>query len=110
MSDFTEGFRSAVMAAFVRHGDAYSDEKSWGDTRGEWDYAALRHFSEKCKPVKMNNMKEAYTWQEWDTMSAEDKVGMAAELSCECGKYTDVRFVLPEANIGTVLRWLLEDA
>lgn len=107
--DFTEELRKAVSKMIVRHGEAFDlSVKSWGDSRGLNLYFAEDHM--KSCPVKaMTGYTEDFRWSIYDSMTSESNIGIRAFIDCECGKVEHTAFIVPDAGLGTILGWLLED-
>jgi hypothetical protein len=108
--DFTEELRKAVSKMVVRHGEAFDlSVKSWGDSRGSNIYSAEEHM--KVCPVKgMTGYTEDFNWRIYDSMTSDSYIGIRAFIDCECGKVEHVAFIVPDAGLGTILGWLLEDS
>lgn len=109
MSDtFHETFKKAISKVVVKHGQAYDLKEVWGDTRGSHDWEAEEHMK-TCSPVKMEGYEEEYSWNISNTFHSENFVGVRAIITCECGKVTEMPFLLENCSLGTLLGWLLED-
>jgi hypothetical protein len=108
--DFTEELRKAVSKMIVRHGEAFDpDIKNWGDSRGRSIYSAEEHMK-VCAVKSMTGYTEDFHWSIYDSMSSDSNIGIRAFIDCECGKVEHVAFIVPDAGLGTILGWLLEDS
>lgn len=107
--DFTEELRKAVSKMIVRHGEAFDpDIKNWGDSRGRNIYSAEEHMK-VCAVKSMTGYTEDFHWSIYDSMTSDSNIGIRAFIDCECGKVEHTAFIVPDAGLGTILGWLLED-
>lgn len=108
--NFTEELRKAVSKMIVRHGGAFdADNQSWGDSRGRQLYAAEEHMK-VCNVKSMTGYTEDFHWSVYDSMSSDSNIGIRAFIDCECGQVEHTAFIVPDAGLGTILGWLLEDS
>ena len=107
--DFSEELRQAIAKMVARHGEAFNPEvKSWGDSRGQSNYAAEDHMK-TCSAKSMTGYTEDFEWRIYDSMGSESTIGIKALITCECGHVEKVTFIVPNAGLSTILGWLLED-
>lgn len=100
-------FQQAVTSVLIEEGDFYQathegGEEGWGDTRGTSDYFAKEHFQE-CGVKGVNSYTENATWSMYDSFSSESKVGVKAEISCNCGDKYKSRVYLEAVDPGTLI-------
>lgn len=100
-------FQEAVAGLLVRKGDFYTDNNSWGDTRGDRLYGAREHF-EKCKVVAVNDYSENSDWAVYDSFKSDKQVGISARVSCACGEQFKT-LVFYETNGKSIIVELMND-
>lgn len=107
-------YQDAMSKVLVGEGEFYKPKEvmagssqfsSWGDTRGTSDFQAQNHFKE-CGVAGFNNFEENASWEIYDTFNSEDKVGIKAEMSCNCQKCFKSQ-VFIENNTGMMLNKLI---
>lgn len=104
----SSNLQDAIARMVVKHGEAFNTSvKDWGDSRGRSLYEPEEHMK-TCSVKKMTGYTEDYSWKVYDTMSSESNVGIKALITCDCGRVTDVAFIVPDAGLATILKWIME--
>lgn len=108
-NNFSQQLREAVARMVGKHGDAFdADVETWGDSRGQRNYEATRHMK-TCVGKTMTNYTEDFHWTISDTMNYNEKIGIRAFITCECGEVENVSFIVEGTNLSTLLSWILEE-
>jgi len=101
-----EGFRKDVAKLLIRDGEAFTEDRSFGDTRGSRDYEASRHFDD-CEPALVRNYEEDYSWNVYDSFNEDQQHGVSARISCKCGEVYNTRFIMENYGFNSMLERLM---
>jgi hypothetical protein len=101
-----EGFRKDVAKLLIRDGEAFTDDHSFGDSRGSRDYEANQHFDD-CEPALVRNYEEDYTWNVYDSFTEDQQHGISARISCKCGEVYNTHFVMENYGFNSMLERLM---
>lgn len=105
-NSFAVQYKRALVSTILDDGAIHQKEghEPWGGPSG--DYEAEEHFRQ-CGLLIAKNINESYTWREYDTFRSNDRVGVSADVTCNCGKHVNRRAVLPEQTMGSLLTKML---
>jgi hypothetical protein len=108
-NNFSKELREAVTRMIAKHGDAYNAEvDSWGDSRGQRNYEAQKHMK-TCVGASMTQYEETFHWSISDSYTHDDHIGIRAFITCQCGEVENVSFIVEDANLSTILNWILAE-
>lgn len=102
-----KSFEGSIAHALVHYGEAFEadPEATWGDTRGRNLWEIEQHV-ESCGVGSLADYQENYQWRIYDTITETTKMGLSGRISCNCGTVSGVLFVIPEASLTDVIKWV----
>lgn len=105
MSDWVKGYRQALAKVFINEGYPHKEDYSYYSGPEDYDLSS-----------KLKNHKDAWSidsdpteewWSEFAGTFADtgegDKRGLSVLMSCECGKFKNVKIVIENASASDMI-------